>query len=382
MAPRAAVEPPPAREVGEDGPSPGQADLPGVRVAAEVEVDPERRGHVVDLRGVDEGDGERVGGRLEGVDGLVGEVVVDVVRPDDLESGVAASEVHPFVDEHPHAHLLERRDHVAVVVVPEHPEDAFAAPQPGHEGAHALHDRADRPVQLRAVVAGEGAEVELPSAQSAEHRLLEAVHAVEVEVRQVEDRESVELRGQAGQAQLELAQLEVPRVAHALLVPADEAQPEPQRAHQEEEGVPVLPALPAVAAGLPVLRLHPEAVHRPDEPGRRRRPSRRKGEAGGNGPGRAHARSIRPQGGIGPPEVSDEGCVRRRLEAKRGGGPTKSDSVGIFSAGYGFRRKGDSRASGRPPRRAHCGSTENVPGGSGSRPYPDRIAAGRGRTAH
>jgi hypothetical protein len=115
-----------SRGVAVDGDSTRCADLPAVGVTAELQLIPQGGGVAVILRGVGEEDRDLIPGNgLPGPLKIIGAKKVGIIDSADPDPLILTLDRTGLIEQEGEPRLLERRDHLQKIMIPENRESAF-----------------------------------------------------------------------------------------------------------------------------------------------------------------------------------------------------------------------------------------------------------------
>ena len=145
---------------------------------------------------------------------IVSAVVVRVVNTGNPNTLVAGGDFRCLVDKHPDAHCLELAGHLAGVVIAQNAEDAMPCPHRGNHRPHPGVDLFARTMNLKPVISGEDAEIYRRLRDGRGHRLRQSIHAIDMEIGELENLEAVERRRQPGNLELDAAYFRPQSIGH------------------------------------------------------------------------------------------------------------------------------------------------------------------------
>jgi hypothetical protein len=180
-------------------------------MAAKIEIDIGPIGFRIQFRGVREQQFECLRWHwIEGFRQVVASIIMGVIHPNHPEAGL---HLRAFVNQHPHAELLEGDGHIGLIVVAKNTEHSSPAADRVQQPLNMPVHRVAGPMHFETVITGEDAQVYRDLADAVAESPGQAGNAVNVQVGKMQDAKSMQPWRQVREYEAQMAYTELERVA-------------------------------------------------------------------------------------------------------------------------------------------------------------------------
>jgi hypothetical protein len=166
---------------------------------------------------------------------------VRVIDSDHRQTAAGRAYLYGLVDQHPDIELLQLYGDIRAIVISQNAHDPVTGPDRGEDAAHAGINLIAGAIRMKPIVAGQNAEVYRQEGQLLGHNLRESIHAIDVEIAQMQDPEAVESRRKVGKFEATVSNHQAQGIGQAPAVQTAKAkagfQERPDKAVAKESGI-------------------------------------------------------------------------------------------------------------------------------------------------